>query len=38
MLGEPPAPFTDFALHIYAVARDGTPVLLRHNLPLEPAG
>ena len=38
MLGEPPQPFTDFALHIYEVARDGTPVLLRHNLPLEPAG
>ena len=38
MLGEPPQPFADFALHIYEVARDGTPVLLRHNLPLEPAG
>jgi probable phosphoglycerate mutase len=38
MLGEPPRPFTDFALHIYEVARDGTPVLLRHNLPLESAG
>ena len=38
MLGEPPQPFADFALHIYDVARDGTPVLLRHNLPLEPAG
>ena len=38
MLGEPPEPLMDFALHIYEVARDGTPRLLRHNLPLEPAG
>lgn len=38
MLGEPPEPFADFALHIYEVAGDGTPVLLRHNIPLEPAG
>ena len=38
MLGEPPQPFADFALHIYDVARDGTPVLLRHNLPLESPG
>jgi len=38
MLGEPPESFADFALHIYEVAGDGTPVLLRHNIPLEPAG
>jgi probable phosphoglycerate mutase len=38
MLGEPPEPLMDFALHIHEVARDGTPMLLRHNLPLEPAG
>ena len=38
MLGEPPEPLMDFALHIYEIARDGTPALLRHNLPLEPSG
>ena len=38
MREEPPQPLMDFALHVYEVAGDGTPALLRHNLPLEPAG
>jgi probable phosphoglycerate mutase len=38
MLGEPPEPLMDFALHVHEVALDGTPVLLHHNLPLEPLG
>jgi probable phosphoglycerate mutase len=35
MLGEPPEALADFALHIYALAEDGTPSLQRLNLPLE---
>jgi broad specificity phosphatase PhoE len=35
MLGEPPERLADFALHIYAIADDGTPSLRRLNLPLE---
>jgi broad specificity phosphatase PhoE len=36
MLGEPPAPLADFALHLYEIAADGRPLLHRHNLRLEP--
>jgi broad specificity phosphatase PhoE len=35
MQGEPPEALADFALHIYALAEDGTPSLQRLNLPLE---
>ena len=35
MLGEPPERLADFALHIYALAEDGTPSLRRLNLPLD---
>jgi probable phosphoglycerate mutase len=38
MLGKPPLRLADFALHIYAVAPDGTPSPMRLNLPLEPGG
>lgn len=34
MLGEPPAPLAEFALHIYEISGDGTPRLHRHNLAL----
>ena len=37
MLGEPPERLADFALHIYALAEDGTPSLRQLNLPLEDA-
>lgn len=35
MLGEPPEPLAEFALHIYEIGGDGTPRLHRHNLALE---
>ena len=35
MLGKPPARLADFALHLFAVAGDGTPLPHRLNLPLE---
>jgi broad specificity phosphatase PhoE len=38
LLGEPPMRLAEFALHIFAVARDGTPGDARLNLPLECAG
>jgi len=35
MLGEPPEPLADFALHLFTLAGDGRPVLSHLNLPLE---
>jgi broad specificity phosphatase PhoE len=35
LLGEPPVPLAEFALHIFALAADGTPSVASLNLPLE---